>query len=651
MTGEGTRREQVSIVCGITGVFALHGKPRVEQHVLESMTAKLEHRGPDDSGYHLAPGVGFGFRRLSIIDLAHGQQPQSNEDQTVTSVCNGEIFNHEQLKSELRAQGHRFRSRSDVECLVHLYEEHGPGFLSGLNGQFAMAIHDARSNTLLLARDQLGILPLFYAIADGLLIFGSEIKAILEHPAIRREVDLTGLDQILTFPGPVSPRTMFRNIQSLPPGHCLIVENGEVEVREYWDLDFPLMDSVAPIADEAYHVHRLDQLLRESVDLRLGADVPVGFYLSGGLDSSLIGSMIHDLRPEDSWQSFSIGFDQDDIDERAFQQLMSDHVGSTHHEILFDWPDISSRLKKAVYQAECALKESYNCCSLALSEMVSSRGIKVILTGEGADEIFGGYVGYRFDAIRKAQEEESFDPQVFLEREVRERLWGDADFFYERNFLEFGEIKSALYAPDIAASLDAFRSESQPLIDVSKVRGRHPLHKRSYIDLKLRLSDHLLADHGDRVALANAVEARYPFLDVGLLEYAKDIPVELLLRGDMEKYILRRVASRYLPEAIVQRKKFGFVAPGSPYLLKQDIEWITDLLAYDKIKREGYFNADTVERLKKLYLRDDFSINQTFDNDLLMVVLTFEIFLEVFDMPAADSLRAPAFRRVSGANA
>lgn len=639
-------------MCGIAGVFALQGKPAIDQGLLQRMAARLEHRGPDDSGYFQAPGVGFGFRRLSIIDLDHGQQPQTNEDHTVTSICNGEIFNHESLKAELLEQGHHLRSRSDVECLVHLFEEQGPGFLSRLNGQFAMAIHDARAQSLLLARDQLGILPLFYTIADGLLIFGSEIKAILEYPAVRREVDMTGLDQVLTFPGPVSPRTMFAGIHSLPPGHYLMVEDGEVRVSEFWDLVFPQMaDAKEGGMDEAHYVRQLDEQLRESVELRLGADVPVGFYLSGGLDSSLIGSIIHDLRPEDDWQSFSIGFDQDDIDERAYQQLVSQHVGSTHHEIMFDWPDISSRLKTAVYQAECALKESYNCCSLALSEMVNSRGIKVILTGEGADEIFGGYVGYRFDAVRQAQEQASFDPQVFLEREIRERLWGDSDFFYERNFTEFSEIKHALYAPEIAASLDAFASENQPLIDVSKIRDRHPLHKRSYIDLKLRLSDHLLADHGDRVALANSVEARYPFLDVGLLEFAKDIPVELLLKEDTEKYVLRRVAQRYLPEAIAQRKKFGFVAPGSPYLLKQGVEWISDVLAYDKIKREGYFNADTVERLKKLYLRDDFSINQTFDNDLLMVVLTFEIFLEVFDMPAADSLRAPAFRRVSGADA
>jgi asparagine synthase (glutamine-hydrolysing) len=620
-------------VCGITGALDLNGHGALDRAGIERMTETLVHRGPDDSGIYLNNGVGLGFRRLSIIDLDQGNQPHSNEDGSLVSVCNGEIFNYMELKQELQAQGHRFRTDCDVEVLVHIYEEHGANLLHRLNGQFAFAIFDGNQQRLLLARDQMGVLPLFYTVTDGTLVFGSEIKAILAHSSVHRAVDLTGLDQVLSLPGLVSPRTMFRDIHSLKPGHFLVADHGQVQVHEYWDLVFPEQDSLDSSCSEPELVDQLDQQLRRSVRQRLNADVPVGFYLSGGLDSSLIAAVINDLLPGDRWHSFSIGFNQTDIDERRYQRLVSEMVSSDHHELVFDWPDISTRLQNAIYHTECPLRESYDTCSLALSEMVRQHGIKVILTGEGSDEMFGGYVGYRFDAVRQQQEQASPGPELFLEQEIRERLWGDPNLIYERDFYRYRETRAAIYASELADQLDQFCCESSELVDRAKIRGRHPVHKRSYLDFKLRLADHLLSDHGDRVALANAVEARYPFLDIELIELAKTIPVELLLRGSVEKYIVRKVAERYLPEAIVNREKFGFVAPGSPYLLRQNLEWLNDLLSYDKLKREGYLNPDTVARLIKIYTGDGFSVNQTFDIDLLMIIITFEIFLETFAMP------------------
>jgi asparagine synthase (glutamine-hydrolysing) len=620
-------------VCGITGALDLNGHGSLDRASLERMTESIIHRGPDDSGIYLKNGIGLGFRRLSIIDLAQGNQPHSNEDGSLISICNGEIFNYQELKQELQARDHRFRTDCDVEVLVHLYEEHGADLLNRLNGQFALAIYDVYEQRLLLARDQMGVLPLFYTVADGTLVFGSEIKAILEHPSVDRAVDLTGFDQVLSLPGLVSPRTMFSNIHSLKPGHFLVAGHGEVRVHEYWDLVFPEQGSQDSSRSEPELVDQLDQQLRRSVRQRLNADVPVGFYLSGGLDSSLIAAVINDLLPGDRWHSFSIGFNQADIDERKYQQLVSEMVSSDHHELVFDWPDILTRLQTAIYHTECPVRESYDTCSLALSELVREHGIKVILTGEGSDEMFGGYVGYRFDAVRQQQEQAAPAPEVFLEQEIRERLWGDANLIYERDFFRYRETRAAVYASELADQLDQFCCESSELVDRDKIRGRHPVHKRSYLDFKLRLADHLLSDHGDRVALANAVEARYPFLDIELIELAKTIPVELLLRGSVEKYIVRKVAERYLPDAIVNREKFGFVAPGSPYLLKQNLEWLNDLLSYDKLKREGYLNPDTVTRLIKIYTGDGFSVNQTFDIDLLMIIITFEIFLETFAMP------------------
>jgi asparagine synthase (glutamine-hydrolysing) len=620
-------------MCGIVGIIDLQGNATVERETLAAMADTMVHRGPDESGFHIGEGWGFGFRRLSIIDLATGNQPHYNEERTLVSVCNGEIYNYREIREELIAKGHRFSTTCDVEILVHLYEEYGRDFVNRLNGQFSFAIYDTRERTLFAARDHVGITPLFFTEAQGLFIFASEIKAILKHPSVRRAVDLTGLDQILTFPGVVSPTTMFQGVQSLKPGHCLTVRGGRVEIKEYWDLAYPKEGDGGGSRPESFYVERLDELLRQAVRLRLNADVPVGFYLSGGLDSSLIAAIINDARPGDKWHSFSIGFNQPDIDERKFQHLVASQVRSIHHEILFGWPDISNRIRTAVYHAESPLKESYDTCSLALSELVRRQGIKVILTGEGSDELFGGYVGYRFDMLHRQGADDADDLEAQIERQIRERLWGDGGFLYERNFFEFRETRAALYSEAVAAGLEEFCSEGRTLVDVGKMNGRHPLHKRSYADMKLRLADHLLSDHGDRVSLANSVEARYPFLDKEVVEFARTLPVELLMKDSAEKYIVRKCAKRYLPDAVINRQKFGFVAPGSPYLLKQNVQWLNDLMSYDKISREGYFNPDTVERLKKIYRGDSFTVNQTFDNDLLMTVITFEIFLELFDMP------------------
>ncbi len=619
-------------MCGITGIFNLSDGPRIEKELIEAMANTLAHRGPDDSGFYIDESLGFGFKRLSIIDLTSGNQPIYNEDRSVIVVCNGEIFNYKELRHVLESKGHRFYTYCDVEVLVHLYEEYGADFLNKLNGQFAFALYDRKSRILLLARDHVGIAPLFYTVADNAFIFGSEIKAILKHPMVKREADLTALDQIFSFPGLVSPRTMFRHISSLKPGHFLRIRDGRIEVKAYWDLDYPLASEIESEKPESYYIEKIDELLTRSVKYRLQADVPVGFYLSGGMDSSLTASIIRKLH-SDQRHSFSIGFRQAEIDERKYQQLMANTVGSFHHDVIFDWPDISNRLKQVIYHAETPLKESYDTCSLTLSELVRKNGIKVVLTGEGSDELFAGYVGYRFDMQRSEFDEDSHSVEMMMEREIREKLWGDPDFFYERNQYEFRETKQAIYSERVNENFSEFDSMNHELIDRGKLAGRHPIHKRSYIDFKLRIADHLLADHGDRVAYANSIEARYPFLDVEFIDFVKTIPPNLMIKGSVEKYILKRLSEKYLPEQIINREKFAFVAPGSPYLIRQDIEWIADLLSYQTVKKQGYFNPDTVERLKKMYSGDNFNVNQTYENDLLMIVLTFGIFLELFKMP------------------
>ena len=622
-------------MCGFAGLIDTRGERRVDEEVLKRMTSTLTHRGPDSSGYFVDHNIGLGFRRLSIIDLTGGDQPIFNEDGSVVLMCNGEIYNYLELKHTLLEKGHVFRTASDVEVLLHLYEEKGTGLLDQLNGQFAFVIYDIKQNRLLLARDQFGINPLYYTLADGCLIFASEIKAILEHPQVTRKVDLTGLDQIFSFPGLVSPRTAFSNIESLPGGHYLIVQDGVVTEREYWDLDYPNHGDLGYQFSESYYVEKLTELFTQSVRYRLQSDVPVGFYLSGGLDSSMIGAMIRRVSPDTTRHSFSIGFTEKAISETKYQQLMARQVASSHHEIIFGWSEILERLPAMIYHCECPVKETYNTCSMALSRAAKDAGVTVVLTGEGADELFAGYVGYRFDqlGLRDAQ---PFDVDTILEEELREKLWGDRNLFYEIDQYAFRDIKSALYSSGVNELYAGFDCLEHSLVNQSRLQGRHPVHQRSYLDFKLRLSDHLISDHGDRMALANSVEARYPFLDLNLIEFSRQIPPDLKLNNFTEKYILRRVAEDLVPPAVLNREKYGFHAPGSPYLLQQKDPWIQDLLSYERIKRQGYFNPDTVERLKQRYGQPGFRLNLPFESDLLLIVLSFGIFLDVFQLPSLN---------------
>ena len=349
-------------MCGIAGSFSLDSDIPADREALARMIRPLWPTGDPTIAAATPPAASAsGYTRLAIIDpLVTGNQPHFNEDSSIASVCNGEIYNYRDLRRELEGKGHAFRTHCDVEVLVHLYEEHGAEFVKRLNGQFAFALYDGRTRELILARDHVGIAPLFYTVAGRTLLFASEIKALLAHPAVKRTVNIAGLDQILTFPGLVSPATMFEGIYSLRPGHFLRAGNGSLSTHEYWDLIYPECDGAANGRPESFYIEQLEDALFKAVEARLNADVPVGFYLSGGLDSSLIAAMVHAARPAQRFHSFSVTFPQSDIDERRYQRMMADCVQSTHHEVEFNQTEIASRLRAAVVCAEAPLKESYN---------------------------------------------------------------------------------------------------------------------------------------------------------------------------------------------------------------------------------------------------------------------------------------------------
>ena len=613
-------------MCGIAGVFYLDRNRQPEPGVVKRMTSRLSHRGPDDEAFHITGGFGLGFRRLSIIDLAGGRQPFVSDDGDIVCACNGEIYNWYEIREKLEKRGHVFKTRCDTEVVLYAYREYGSIFVEQFNGQFAYAVYDRRAHKLVVGRDQVGIAPMFYSVVNGAVVFASEIKAILEYPGIVKRVDLTALDQIFSFPGLISPHTMFEGIHSVKPGHFVEFSASGVNDVEYWDLIYP-EDGQSDLS-EGQAVSGIEEALRQAVTYRLQADVPVGFYLSGGLDSSLVGALIHDLAPDIRRHSFSIGFSDPKIDERRFQRIIAQQTGSFHHEVEFFPADVNNMMAEVIRLTECPLKETYDVCSLKLSGLVREHGMKVVQTGEGADELFAGYVGYRMDSQREDSELDGVE--AMMEADIRSRLWGDTDLLYERNFIPFREVREAIYHPELAGKLDTFECINETLVDTSRLKGRHPLHKRSYLDFKLRLADHLLSDHGDRMAYGSSVEARYPFLDFGVIDAAVNVPPDLLIKDGHEKYALRQVAQRYLPPEIMKREKFSFVAPGSPYLIANNIEWVGDVLDPTTIERQGYFNPDTITRLKQMYSRDGFTVNQTFDNDLLMIVLTFGLFLREF---------------------
>jgi asparagine synthase (glutamine-hydrolysing) len=337
---------------------------------------------------------------------------------------------------------------------------------------------------------------------------------------------------------------------------------------------------------------------------------------------------VHEILPDVRKEAFSIDFFDLHISETQFQTLIASRSNSTLNRKTFSFDDIGARLRNAIYHCECPLKETYNTASHFLSESVRSKGIKVILSGEGADELFAGYVGYRFDKMRAMKLVQN--PTTVQEARLRDRLWGDSGFFYEKNYLEFDDVKKELYSPSLRPSFEDFNCLNHPVLKKERLVNRSLLNKRAYIDYKLRLVDHLVSDHGDRMALANSVEVRYPFLDKDFIEFSTRVPDELKLNGMNEKYILKRMAEHFVPKEVIDREKFGFVAPGSPYLLQNNIEYIEDLLSYERIKRQGFFDADAVERLKKSYMQKGFTINVPFEADLLITVITFGILLELF---------------------
>lgn len=639
-------------MCGIAGILDWRGGEHTPQQAqLQSMIGQLRHRGPDGFGFLLKPQIGLAHARLAIIDLAGGDQPIFNEDRSIAVVFNGEIFNYVELRAALERQGHRFATHSDTEVIVHLYEQYGDAFVEHLNGQFAIALWDEPRERLLLVRDRVGIAPLFYTIEDGRLLFASEIKALLTQFAASPRLHAAALDQIFTFWAPVATHTLFDNVHSLAPGTLLVATRDGTRIERYWDWQFPCSPDEYAQGSEEELATALHDLLVDATQVRLRADVPVGAYLSGGLDSSVLTSLIrhHSATP---LRTFSIGFADESFDESGFQRQMIEHLQTDHSHMQCTARDIGEHFVDTIRHAETAVLRTAPVPMQLLSGLVRQQGYKVVLTGEGADEVLGGYDIFKEAKIRRFW---SHQPDSQWRPLLLKRLYPYLDVTagraqtYLQNFYGIGldTPDSPFFAHltrwDTTAKAKVFfsaalqqqlreRAEDTLAATLPAMQAWHPFNRGQYLEAKSLMAEYLLCSQGDRMLLTNAVEGRFPFLDHRVIEFANRVPPRLKMKVLTEKYLLKRAMARYLPAPIVQRHKQPYRAPDIPAFVDGNsgrlLGFAADLLAPERIRDYGYFDADRVGMLVRKALRGG-SIGYR-DNQAFVGILATQIWHHEF---------------------
>jgi asparagine synthase (glutamine-hydrolysing) len=595
-------------MCGIVGTA---GPGSVADAEVQRMCDAIRHRGPDDWGTFVEGGIGLGMRRLSIIDLAGGHQPITNEDGNVLVVFNGEIYNHEALRRELASAGHQFRTRSDTEVLVHLYEDLGERMFERLRGMFAFALWDRRHRRLLLARDQFGQKPLFYTEQGGRLTFASEIKALLAHDPSLARMSPFALDQYLSLRFVQAPDTFYEDIRALPPAHYLVWENGASRIGRYWDLSFgPKMT-----ASEPEILEEVDELLAETVALHLTSDVPVGAFLSGGLDSTLVAAYAVKVLGSEL-RTFSMGIPYRDLNELPAAAAMARRYGTRHfaEEVT---PSVGADLPRLVSALD-EPADPLSICLLHLARM-TSREVKVVLGGDGGDELFGGYDRYAanrwLDAYRAVPEvvRDLISGQVlnrlpdqFTFKSVTHKLrWvdlmarktGGERYAESLQYFWFNEARRAeLYTPGFRARLGSRRPEACLLDLYATKQADDPMDRMMYVDMMSRLPGQSLMIL-DRATMAYSLESRSPFLDPRFAEFMARVPVRHKIRGRRLRYLERRLGERYLPREVLDRKKQGFASP-LMYIMDEEVRTLAPaLLLNSELARDGYLEAAPVRRL------------------------------------------------------
>lgn len=599
-------------MCGIAGILCLDGRtPPPDFELLGTMAAALAHRGPDEFGAYRDRRIGLAHARLSIIDLSTGQQPLANEDETLFIVFNGEIFNYVELREELEAFGHTFRTKSDTEVIVHAYEQWGDDAFPRFNGQWALALWDNRRGRLVLSRDRLGIRPLYYGEHGGRVLFASEVKAIFAaDPSIPRALDPTGLDETFTFWSVVPPRSVFSGVHELEPGHIRTWHDGTVTDHAFWAPSYT--PSFTGSLDQA--VEAVRAALLEATRLRmLRADVPVGSYLSGGLDSSLVAAMGREATGE-GFRTFSLRFADAEYDESEYQRTMAQQLGSAHEEILVRREDIAGVFPDVVFHTEQPVLRTAPAPLFLLSRLVREAGIKVVLTGEGADEVFAGYDLFREAKVRRfwaRQPQSTFRPRLLerlypylarspvAQRAITQQFFGrglgahrDPGFSHAPRWQSAAALKR-LFTKEFRRS-----GATERLLATlpAGFASWPPLGQDQYLEVRTLLSGYLLSSQGDRMLMAHSVEGRFPFLDKNVVELANSLPPSYKLRVLDEKHVLKRAADGRVPPSILARKKQPYRAPDAAAFAASP-EWAGDLLEESAVKSAGVFEPQAVTQL------------------------------------------------------
>jgi asparagine synthase (glutamine-hydrolysing) len=639
-------------MCGITGILNLTEPNIISVDVISKMSGHLNHRGPNESGLYIDDWIGIAQTRLSIIDLTGGTQPIHNEDKTLWIVFNGEIYNYIELKNSLIKLGHKFYTNTDTEIILHLYEEKQENCLHMLNGQFAFTIWDSINRKIFIARDRVGKKPLYYTVCGDQFIFASEIKAIFANNKVKRELDAKGIDQVFTFWTTLPGRTSFKDIKELPAGSYLSITGNNVIVKQYWDFDFALPNELTNCnSDEITSYSK--ELLLDSIGIRLRADVPVGCYLSGGLDSSGITTFVKN-NFNNQLNTFGIRFEDVDFDEGQYQKEMVSKLHVEHKEILATNKNIGELVPEVIWHTEIPLLRLSPVPLYMLSELVNQSGFRVVLTGEGADEIFGGYNIFRETLIRSFWAKypnstmrprllDKLYPYIFKDKRSKATL---------NSFFKIGIDQPAtpffshLIRWNNTARIKRFFSENitsstQDYDTLLELKDNLPekfnkwdaLSKAQYLEMKIFMSDYLLSSQGDRVAMAHSLEIRMPYLDYRLIEFMGKVPSYLKIRGLNEKFILKKIYKDVLPQSILNRPKHPYRAPIKNSLLNKNLQYVDYYLSDEKLKSYNLFNHSMVKILKDKLTKSENS--SEFDNMALVGILTTQIlndrFIENFD--------------------
>lgn len=606
-------------MCGIAGVYNHSAPLRDPGNMVRKMLSLIKYRGPDESGIYINKNIAMGSVRLSIIDIQTGQQPLASSDEKLWIVFNGEIFNYIELRTDLKKLGYQFHTESDTEVLLYAFLAYGHECLNMLNGQFAFAIWNNESHELFLARDRVGIRPLFYAMTKDGLVFGSEIKTLFEHPDIEANIDMISLSQVFTFWSTLTPRTAFKGIYELPPGHFMKISGKKTLIQQFWAPAFPVCtdDYFKGSINDA--VDELENVLTDAVKIRLRADVPVAAYLSGGLDSSATTALIKKIAPQ-ALQTFSIGFEDSEFDETRYQQEASRYLGTKHTAFTCTREDIGTYFPQVVWHSEIPVLRTAPVPMYCLSRKVRENNIKVVITGEGADEVLAGYDIFKESIIREfwsRQPDSKYRPLLL------QKLYPYLAQFQGKNktMLKFffgyqlQDVSSPFYSHilrwrNTSNIRNYFAEEFKSLKDdydfYADLKNMLPsgfdqynrMSKAQWLEIAIFMSSYLLSSQGDRVAMANSVEGRYPFLDYRVIEFAASLPPEFKMHGLNEKYILKRMMQNKLPESILKRPKQAYRAPiAGSFLTSPARDYVMDLLSEHEIKHTGVFAFKSVQKL------------------------------------------------------